>query len=137
MSAGGRWNRRDVYGCLYTSMTRRGAIAEFEKASRVSALINFQRWNRDLVSILVELEPVEDLANRKPSPISLDEPFLTGDDPNNYEACWSLADLLGTEGYIALISPSSAQQGKKNLHIYIDGLAGNIKLRDGGDRIPI
>ncbi len=118
-------------------MTRMGAIAELEKASHVTATINFQRWDRDLVSILVELEPVADLTNRKTSPISPDEPFLTGDDPGDYEACWALADLLRTEGYVAIISPSSAQQGNKNLNIYLAGLAGNIKLRDGGDRIPI
>ncbi len=66
---------RDVNGCLHTSMTRRGAVAEFEKASRVSVMIKFPRRNRDLVSILVELEPVADLINRKTSPISPDEPF--------------------------------------------------------------
>ena len=118
-------------------MTRRGAIAELEKASHVTAMIKFPCRNRDLVSILVELEPVADLTNRKTSPISPDEPLLTGDDPKDYEACWALADLLRTEGYVAIISPSSAQQGNKNLNNYIDGLAENIKLRDGGDRIPI
>lgn len=137
LSAGGRWNRQHLYGCLYTSLAQKGAIAELEKALLRSKSKKFLFRNRDLVSILADLEPVIDLTDRKTSPVSPTAPFLTGDDPEDFEACWALADLLRAEGYVAIISPSGAKEGQNNLNIYIDGIAGNIKLLDGGDRKPI
>ena len=92
---------------------------------------------RDLVSIQVDLHPVADLINRKTSPIPTDVTFLTSNDPGDYEACRALADRLRFEGYVAILSPSAAMPGGVNLNIYIDGIAGNIILQDGEDRIPI
>jgi hypothetical protein len=126
-----------VYGCLYTSLTKTGAIKEFQKSLRAASLEQYPRKERDLVSILVELEPVADLTDPETSPVPVDAPYLTGDDPAHYEACWALADLLRAQGYVAILSPSAANPGAKNLNIYIDGVAGNIRLREGGDRTPI
>ncbi len=122
---------------LYTSLAQKGAIAELEKALLRPKSKKFRHRNRNLVSILVDLDPVIDLTDRKTNPVSPTAPFLTGDDSKDYEACWALADLLRAEGYVAILSPSAPLRGEKNLNIYIDGIAGNINLRDGGDRKPI
>ena len=137
LRAGGRWNRQGVYGCLYTSLTKRGALAEFAKFFHNLSDVDFQRWNRDLVSIFVDLDPVADLTNKATSPIPPDEPLVTGNDPSDFEACRALADSLRAAGYVALITPSAARPGEKNLDIYLDGLAGNIHIDEGGERIPL
>ncbi|MCK4782794.1 MAG: RES family NAD+ phosphorylase [Desulfobacteraceae bacterium] len=123
LRAGGRWNRQGVYGCLYTSLTKRGALAEFAK------------FFHNLSD--VDLDPVADLTNKATSPIPPDEPFLTGNDPSDFEACRALADSLRAAGYVALITPSAARPGEKNLDIYLDGLAGNKHIDEGGERIPL
>jgi hypothetical protein len=137
LSAGGRWNRQDVYGCLYASLTQEGVLKELEKMLERSGVGGFPMRTRDLVSIQVDLHPVADLINRKTSPIPPDATFLTSNDPGDYEACRALADRLRFEGYVAILSPSAAMPGGVNLNIYIDGIAGNIILQDGEDRIPI
>jgi len=137
LRAGGRWNRHGVYGCLYTAFTPRGAKAEYDRYLQYEAASGLGIKARDLVSIQVDLEPVADLTNRDSSPISPDEPFLTGDDPVDLEACRALADSLRKDGFVAIVAPSAALAGEKNLVIYIDGLAGNIKLDAGGDRYPL
>jgi len=57
--------------------------------------------------------------------------------PADLEACRTLADALRAGGYAGLITPSAASPNAKNLVIYIDGPAGQIRLDDGGDRIPL
>jgi len=137
LRAAGRWNRQGVYGCLYTGFTQRGVLAEYLKYLRESSASGFGFAARDMVSIRVDLEPVADLTNEKTSPIPTDEPFLTGNDRTDLEACRALADSLRSDGFVGLVAPSAALPGEKNLIIYIDGVAENIRLDDGGDRIRL
>lgn len=55
--AGGRWNRKGRYGCLYTALTAEGAAAEYRK--------HFMRRNfrrpRDLCCLEVKIEHVLDI----------------------------------------------------------------------------
>jgi len=136
LKAQGRWNRAGEYGCLYTSLTQDGARAEFERyVSRAGARAHLAP--RELVSIDVDVAPVADLTDPASSPVSVRSRFLTGDDSEHLEACRAIADYLRVQGNVALIVPSAAASGEKNLVIYIDGLARDLGLSVGGDREPL
>lgn len=137
LRADGRWNRPWVYGCLYTALSQKGARAEFEKIRVAFGAAPDDPKHRELVSLIVDLNPVIDLTNINTSPVSPDAAFLTGDLPQDIEQCRDLADALRAAGYVGIIAPSAAGPGGKNLAIYIDGPASGIYLEDGGERILI
>ncbi len=137
LRAGGRWNRRGVYGCIYTAFSQQGVRAEYMKYLKREASSDLGVGPRELVSIRVDIEPVADLTNTETSPIPPDEPFLIGDESADLEACRALADSLRSNDFVGIIAPSAALLGEKNLIIYIDGLAGNVRLDEGGDRVPL
>jgi RES domain-containing protein len=134
LRADGRWNRPGLYGCLYTALTKKGAVAEFQKV-----LDHFDSYpkTREIVSIKVELDPVVDLTDPATSPIPPITAFLTGDTDQDIEHCRKLADQLRSFGYVGILAPSAAIRGEKNLMIYIDGPASSVMLEDGGERIPV
>lgn len=136
--AAGRWNRRDVYGCLYPSLSREGAAAEYAKELRRMGLDASADQPKDLVSLRVAVARVLDLTSpgeRRRVGISLGE--LTGDDDDALESCRIVADLARLRGYAAILSPSAALAGARNLNLYIDARAGHVRLMEGPDRVPI
>lgn len=136
--ASGRWNRAGEYGCLYTSLTRTGAEAEYRKYLRAAgAGGRFPARPRELVSLIVTVEPVMDLTDPGASPVPTTSHFLTSDDDASLESCRALADALRAQGFAALITPSAAKAGAKNLVLYFDGPARNLDLDEGGDRLPL
>jgi len=136
VKAHGRWNRAGEYGCLYTSLTLQGARAEFQRyVARAAAGTGLAP--RELVSLDVDITPVVDLTDPASSPVSIRSPFLTGDEPDDLESCRTLADYIRALGNSAIIAPSAALQGEKNLVIYIDGPARNLGLSVGGARVPL
>jgi hypothetical protein len=136
--ASGRWNRAGEYGCLYTSLTRTGAEAEYRKYLRAAgAGGQFPARPRELVSLIVTVEPVMDLTDPAASPVPPTSHFLTMDDDASLESCRALADALRAQGFAALITPSAAKAGAKNLVLYFDGPARNLDLDEGGDRLPL
>jgi len=137
LRADGRWNRPWDYGCLYTALSQKGARAEFEKIRVAFGAAPEDPKHRELVSLIVDLDPVVDLTNINTSPVPPDAAFLTGDLPKDIEQCRDLADALRAAGYVGIIAPSAADPGEKNLAIYIDGPASGIYLEDGGERILI
>ena len=138
LRARGRWNREGVYGCLYTALTPEGALGEWGKYLRRAGVSARLAPPRDLVSLRVRVDPVLDLTSRtvrREMGISL--ATLTGDEEGDLEACRSIADLARQQDYCAILSPSAAMRGSRNLNIYIDGLAGAYDLDEGGDRTPV
>lgn len=134
LGADGRWNRVGIYGCLYTALTKEGAIQEWRKTL---AGIDDMPKSRDVVSIKVVASPVIDLTDPATSPVPPHSPFLIGDARQDLEQCRQLADSPRASGYVGIIAPSAALPGGKNLIIYIDGPASAVSLEDGGDRIPV
>jgi len=136
LRSGGRWNRPDVYACLYTALTLDGAIAELRKAKYRSSGLPRDIKPRALVSIQVDLDPVIDLTDPANPYVDPKEHFLTGNTDADKEHCRSVADRVRADGIVGIIVPSAAAPGEKNLVIYIDGPPRGIHLTDGGDRIP-
>ncbi len=93
--ASGRWNRAGFYGCLYTSLTRAGAEAEYRKYLQAAgAGAQLLTRPRELVSLRVTVDPVMDLTDPGASPIPPASAFLTADDDASLESCRELADAL-------------------------------------------
>lgn len=138
LRASGRWNRHGVYGCLYTALTREGALAEYRKYTEL-ARASRRVDARELVSIRVNrIGPVLDLtetANRMEAGVDLS--VLTSDNRDELETCRTIADWARSEGYQGLLVPSAALAGHVNLVIYIDGPASNIDLDEGAERIAL
>jgi RES domain-containing protein len=134
LEAAGRWNRQGEYGCLYTALSKAGALAEYRK----HFIRNRLQKPRDLVSIQVTVRPVLDLSDpeiRARYQTELDA--LTGDREADLEACRRLADRAREEGFRAVLAPSAAQAGERVLVIYAEGRAADLQLREGRDRLPV
>lgn len=136
----GRWNRGGEYACLYTALTREGALGELEKLRH---LYGSAVGERDLVSIDIHrLEPVLDLTDsgtyRKLARAAGETPnsaLLTAEGRTAYGHCRRLADQARTEKYTALLVPSAAVAGEMNLVIYFDVVAPkHLEIDDGPDR---
>ncbi|MBN1427364.1 MAG: RES family NAD+ phosphorylase [Anaerolineae bacterium] len=137
LRSAGRWNRCGLYGCLYTSLSQQGAIAEYRKYLKQAGIASGSVRPREVVSITVDISPVCDVTDEAVSPIPPSSPFLIGDSPEDLDQCRALADYFRLQEYAGLLVPSSALKGARNLIIYIDGLAGSIILDEGPDRFPI
>lgn len=138
LKASGRWNRQGRYGCLYTSLSQAGALAEYRKYLAQAGFLESPQ-PRDLVSIEVSrVQPVLDLTQEEEqSRLGVTIQTLTGDAPEDLEACHLLADWARSQGNQGLLVPSAAAHGEVNFIIYIDGPAENLDFTDGPDRIAI
>jgi len=139
LMARGRWNREGEYGCLYTSLTREGAVAEYGKElARIAGVTPEEDQPKDLVSIFILARQVLDLTDaavRARFEVTLEQ--ITSDRFEDLEVCRSVADIARLQGYNAILSPSAAAAGRENLNLYIDGRAGDIRLMEGPDREPL
>lgn len=135
----GRWNRRGDYAALYTACTSEGARAEWR---RLRAGAGSAMGQRDLVSLDVVVSPVldltdagnyQDLARR--AGINPNPQFLADLAAVPHAHCQKLADQARAEEVTAVLVPSAAAQGEKNLVIYIDVVAPkHVQLANGPDR---
>lgn len=140
LSANGRWNVQGKFGCLYTSLTPRGALYEYRKACLRNP--SFRNSHRVLVSINVEVEPVLDLregeVRRK---VQLSKETIQGDDPEDVEKCKRTA-AEAIYDHAAIVAPSAAvppsvDDEPANLMIYESSPGQTLELEVGGDRRTI
>lgn len=138
LRATGRWNRQGIYGCLYTSLTREGALAEYRKY-RTIAHADKHSSARDLVSVRVNrVGPVLDLTDAEVcAETNVDRRTLISSDPEDLETCRTIADWARSEGYQGLLVPSAAKADATNLVIYIDGPVRNVDIDEGSERQTI
>lgn len=138
LQARGRWNRYGEYGCLYTALSRDGAIAEYQKLLRLLGIDADEDRERDLVTLEVDVDPVLDLTDTTIlKRLGLTSASLVEDTDEGFELCRTLADIARADGYSAIMSPSAAAPGEVNLTIYIDGRAGDLSLNVGPVREPL
>jgi RES domain-containing protein len=139
--ARGRWNtRRPRLACLYTALSRDGAIAEYRKHFLWSGLgAGGEIKPRDLVSLIVDVEPVLDLTDSAVLRrlFIADTTTLTGDTAAHRALCRRIAWDAVRDGYRAIHAPSAALEGARTLMIYPESQFGRILLRNGPDRIPL
>lgn len=136
--AAGRWNRHDDYGCLYTSLSREGAQAEYAKELKRLGIDSNADQPKDLVSLSVGVARVLDLTDdRERKRFGITLATLAGDTEDDLESCRLVADLARLQGYDAILSPSAALTGARNLNLYIDGRADHLRIMEGPDRAPL
>ena len=138
LRADGRWNRVGEYGCLYTALSRDGAIAEFHKVLKHAGLTPDDYEETDLGTIIVEVAKLLDLTD--PAVLSakgLTTAMMTADTDASLELCRSIADAARAAGYPAILSPSAARTGETNFTIYIDRRAADVTLEVGTKREPL
>lgn len=123
---GGRWNRKNLYGALYTSLEKGTAIAEARRAAARSNLLLRDFGPRAHVVVKVKLSRVMSLAlPRFYSAIGITRMEVL----DNQELCLRIADgarRLGCEG---LLVPSVAASGM-NLVVYQDKLLEGWKFEE-------
>lgn len=136
--AGGRWNRQGKYGCLYTSLSREGILAEYRKILERNLIPMTDASARDLVSIEVSVNPVLDLCSCKViGRIGVDPIELTGNSDDSLEYCRTIADWARGKGYWAILSPSAALPVARNLNIYLSDSPEHLSIKSGKDRFPL
>lgn len=140
LSANGRWNVQEKFGCLYTSLTPRGVLYEYRKACRRNP--SFRNSNRVLVSINVEVEPVLDLRDGKVrQKVHLSKETIQSDDAEDVEECKRTAAETIYD-HVAILAPSAAvpssvDDEEENLMIYESTPGQTLKLEAGGERLTI
>ena len=135
----GRWNVRGEYACLYTALTRDGALGELQKARATRGSIV---GPRDVVSINIEIEPVLDLRDAEElkalssaAGVACSPGRLVADGKSAYAYCHRLAEEARRQGYTGLLVPSGAVSGESNLIVYFDIVAPKqIVIDNGPDR---
>ena len=123
---GGRWNRKQQFGALYTSLGRPTAENEILAQARKRGVEPSDLGPRDHVEIHAKLTRVLDLTTDAAlKALSVSKTELLA----NRELCLEIADaarLLGVEG---LIVPSAESAGK-NLVIFMDKLQPGWELKE-------
>jgi RES domain-containing protein len=94
---------------------------------------------RDLVSIEVKVVNVFDLTDPPIlKELGINDRDLLDESDESMELCRVVADYARSRRNSAILSPSAAAKGEKNLSIYIDvGPAGDLTLDVGRDRIAL
>lgn len=123
LKAGGRFNSPNEFGAIYTSLEGATATKEVARGLRLRGIDPEQFSERGwwVYELEVKLEAVLDLTDpdvlRKSR---IQQESLTGSDVNPTR---EIAAQARESGYQALLVPSAAAAGSKNLVIFLDNLS--------------
>jgi RES domain-containing protein len=133
--ARGRWNlQRPRISCLYTSYTAEGALAEYDRM--VASRPAYRHSPRDLVSVLIDVEPVLDLTD----PVNQARYGITREAmlSSRYTACHRVVRrAILTDGFRGIRAPSAAAPHELNLMVFPENQSGRLLTSDGPDRLPL
>jgi filamentous hemagglutinin len=120
LKAGGRFNPPNEFGALYTSLDAKTAAQEIARGLRARGIDPEQSpegawWVYELEVKLDSVLDLTDPAVLEKSGISASS--LTGSDVNTTRR---IAAEAREQGYQALLAPSAAASGLKNLVIFLD-----------------
>lgn len=120
LKAGGRFNPPNEFGALYTSLDPKTAAQEVARGLRARGVdpeqfLDGAWWVYELEVKLEFALDLTDAAVVEKSAISADS--LTGSDVNETRR---IAAEARERGYVALVVPSAAAPGSKNLVIFLD-----------------
>jgi hypothetical protein len=138
--ARGRWNtQRPRLACLYTALTKAGAVAEYQKHFADAGIARGGGARpRDLVSIIVDVSPVLNLTDDGVlTDLKLSPAALTGPRRTAYSLCHRVARDAVAERYRAILAPSAALTRERVLLVYPESSHGRLLLRNGPDRLPL
>lgn len=122
MKGGGRYNPPNEFGALYTSLDAATATKEAARGLAFRGIdpTQFPVGARWVYELEVKLEAVIDLSDSAVlEKLGLDLDALTGSD---VRITRSIAAQARSSGYQALIAPSAASPGSKNLIVFVDNL---------------
>lgn len=125
---GGRWNVKGKFGAIYTTLTKEGCRAEFERGLAIGRISpEGARKTRDMVEIEVNLSRVFDFTRKENlERMGVTRKDLASDDPT---ICQLLAMIIYKAGFEGVLVPSAAGTGT-NLVIYPDNLDEKSKLKE-------
>ena len=127
---GGRWNRKNKYGAIYTALDKKTLRAELNKMvdRRGITAKDLFRWKITVIEIkLRNVLNLTDPKIRKKFKIKLAD--ILSDNEDCKEKCCKIADKTRNLGAEAILSPSAANPEGKNLNIYPDKLLKNSYIK--------
>ena len=108
------------------------------KALQFRSIISKDFSPLDIVSIWTTVNPVLDLcSSRVIKKIDVDRNQIMGDTDADLKYCHTIADWARSQGYWAILSPSAALPGARNLNIYLSDSTKYLSLKVGPDREPL
>lgn len=123
---GGRFNPPGDFGAVYLSFEKETAVAELRRRARRSAVRIGELLPRVLLVVESELQKVLDLTDDETRRHwGLDgEDLVSGD----YRACQDVGRAARRAGYEAVLYPSAARDGGRNLAVFVDRLRPGSRL---------
>lgn len=129
--SGGRWNRKNKYGALYTALNENTAKEELVRIAQRQGLTIFDLAPRDMVKLRIKLNKVLDLTDQD----NLNELGIIQEDimKDDCSKCLEIADAARDLGFEAILSHSATGFGM-NLNIFLDKLKSSSSV-DEIDRV--
>lgn len=127
---GGRWNRKNKYGVIYTALDKKTLRAELYKMVDKRGITAKDLFHWKITVIEVKLKNVLDLTDpkiRKKFGIELSD--ILFDTKDCIEKCCKIADKARNLGAEAILSPSAANPEGENFNIYPDKLLKNSYIK--------